>query len=307
MIKKFADYMRYEINLSPLTVKSYTRSLEEWRDFTTGSADAGDFDPATVTAADIRAWAADMARKGISAVTIRRKMSALRSFYTWMCRRQGLDVNPAADVSLAKTPRRLPQFIPEDETSAALNAEDDGLDHSDFAALRDHLMAEMIYETGMRASEIAGLLDKNVDTAAARLKVIGKRDKERAIPFGKNLADMIEEYRRLRHDTVGGAATEHFFTRDDGRPVYYAIVNRAIHRTLDGRVNSERRGPHSLRHSFATDMLNNGARINDVRELLGHASLSTTQIYTHITYRELLNNYKQAHPRAKTKGGNYEH
>ena len=322
LINRFIDYLRHEVNASPRTVDSYGRILGRWHSWLMDNnlltpdpqaplQTLSTFDSQlsttlhSLTANDMRAWAASLARKGLSAKTVHWHMSAVRSFYTYLCRHHGFTVNPAADVTLAKIPKRLPDFILESETLAALDSEPaqteatPQTDNRTFTEVRDHLMVTMLYETGMRASEMVGLLDSSVDTGRGTLRVLGKRNKERTIPFGEHLAAAIAEYRRLRAETVGVSATDTFFVRPDGRPIYYAILNKAVHAALDGRVHAKRRSPHALRHSFATDMLNHGADINAVQRLLGHSSLATTQIYTHVTYRELQNNYKLAHPRAQ--------
>lgn len=295
---QFIAYLTQELNYSPRTTVSYRRVLGEWLDALAADAHLRpeEVDLANVRAADLRAWAVEMAERGLSARTVHWKMSAVRSFYTFLCRHHGFTANPAAEVALAPIPKRLPQFIMESETQAALSEGE--VDHSSFTAVRNHLVVAMLYETGMRASEIISLTDSDVDLSRGEVRVLGKRNKERVIPVGDNLARAIREYRRLRTDTVGASATDTFFVRPDGRPMYYQLLNRIVHAALDGHVSSPKRSPHALRHSFATDMLNNGADINAVRQLLGHASLETTQIYTHITYRELQNNYKLAHPRA---------
>jgi integrase/recombinase XerC len=303
LINQFIEYLRSELNYSALTVASYSKILAQWKDFITGgegAAQAQGFDPFSVTANDIRAWAAKMAKDGLSQRTIRWKLSAVRTFYNYLCRRHDAKANPAAEVVLAKLPKTLPGFIAENETMAVLN--DDALDRTNFIELRDYLVVEMFYETGMRAAELIGLKDETVDMSRNELKVLGKRNKERTIPFGEHLKSTIEQYRALRAQTLPeGVKAEAFFVRPTGEPLYYVLVNKIVHQHLDGFVHSSRRSPHVLRHSFATDMLNNGADINAVQRLLGHASLATTQIYTHITYRELLNNYQLAHPRAQSK------
>lgn len=335
LVRQFTDYLAHEVNASQRTVDSYGRILAVW----TASlmADNGSHGPDTepdlpletfagVTPTDLRAYTAEMTRRGLSVRTVHWHMSAIRSFYTYLCRYHGLTANPAADVQLARLPKRLPDFLLEGETLAALDDTAPSSDRSDrsdqsssltpdpsslnlppsplnpkdrFNEVRDHLMVVMLYETGMRASELVGLEDSAVDITRLSLRVLGKRNKERTIPFGAHLAQEIVEYRRLRTDTVGVSATDTFFVRADGRPIYYAMLNKAVHAVLDGRVHARKRSPHALRHSFATDMLNHGADINAVQRLLGHASLGTTQIYTHVTYRELQNNYKLAHPRAQ--------
>ncbi|MDE6459066.1 MAG: tyrosine-type recombinase/integrase [Muribaculum sp.] len=181
------------------------------------------------------------------------------------------------------------------------------IDTDDFNQVRDRLIVDMIYTTGLRASEVTGLLDADIDTARGELKVLGKRNKERIIPFGPELAKMIAQYRNLRASTVPPPAADEFFVRKSGEPIYRKLVYNAVHNALSGHTVARRQSPHVLRHSFATDMLNNGADLYSVQQLLGHQSLATTQVYTHITYRELKQNYQQAHPRALKKGGHHGH
>ncbi len=301
MIDSFITYIRCELNYSVHTVSAYKRDLEQWADFATGSRPET-LHPADVTTADLRVWVASLARGGESPRTIRRKIQSLRAFFRYMMRHHGLKVNPAAQLELSRTDHPLPVYVRPEETAAILDSDEPAGD--DFTATRDRLVIMTIYTTGLRASEVMGLLDRNVDTAKGELKVLGKRNKERIIPFGDEMIRMITDYRSLRDKTAGGP-TEHFFVRPDGEPLYRRLVYSIVHNALEGNTVASRRSPHVLRHSFATDMLNNGADLFAVQQLLGHQSLATTQVYTHITYRELQHNYQQAHPRALKKGGHY--
>lgn len=295
---EFERYNAHELRLSAHTVKAYSDDLARFVAFCV-SDNPQNFDPNTVTPGDVRAWAAELAANGISARSIRRHISSLRAFYRFTARFHGLTHDPTAAVDLARPPQTLPRFITPEQTAEVLdNARHDTPD-DDFTALRNELIVNMFYSTGMRAAELIALTDADVDVARGELKVLGKRNKERIIPFGDELTSLIDQYRRLRTATTGVNPTDTFFVRPDGQALYYGLVNRTVHAALDGNVSSTKRSPHVLRHSFATDMLNNGADLNAVQRLLGHASLATTQIYTHITYRELQHNYQQAHPRAK--------
>jgi integrase/recombinase XerC len=299
LIKQFIEYLRCELSYSALTVASYSKILAQWQEFINGNSNA-DFDPLSVTTNDIRAWAASMASQGLSVRTVRWKLSAVRTFYNYLCKRHGAKANPAAEVVLAKLPKTLPSFIAQDETMSVLN--EDSLDTSNFIEMRNHLVVAMFYETGMRAAELIGLTDDSIDMSRNELKVLGKRNKERTIPFGEHMKALINQYLSVRSTALNdGCKPEAFFVRENGEALYYALVNKIVHQCLDGAVHASKRSPHVLRHSFATDMLNNGADLNAVQHLLGHSSLATTQIYTHITYRELLNNYQLAHPRAQSK------
>lgn len=295
----FYSYLSSELNYSPRTVKSYTEDLEQFRLFCKEHLHAED--PGAVLDKDLRLWVASLSRQGLEASTVRRKISAVRSFYNYLTNRYDLPVNPAQRLRGPKVGKPLPAFIPATDTKELMDsyASDDS---ADFIIVRDELMVAMLYNTGIRASELVGLQDKNVDTIRCELKVLGKRNKERVIPFGSELKTMIENYRALRTAHFNGHLTTDFFVRPNGDAVYYHLVYRVVRAALDSSgVRSSRRSPHVLRHSFATDMLNNGADIAAVQKLLGHASLSTTQHYTHLSYKELQQNYKLAHPRATKK------
>ncbi len=296
IIDKYLQYIKLELNLSEHTQVAYGNDLRQWEQFLTGGGEQ--LDVASVTASDIRAWLLQLSGSGDSARTLRRKVQAVRSFYKWLMRNGTVVVNPAASVELARVPKRLPQLVREDSVDSLLDSK---IDDADFEQVRNRLIVMMLYETGMRRAELIGLLDKNVDTAKGELKVHGKRDKDRIIPFGTELADWIEKYRSLRDDQA--LACEHFFVRESGEPLYPMLVYRIVREALTEAGVTSKRSPHVLRHTFATAMLNDGAALNSVKELLGHESLATTQIYTHVTFSELKNNYKLAHPRALKKGG----
>ncbi len=295
-IDNYLQFIRLEKNLSPHTVVAYRCDLEQWEQFLTGGKEA--LDVKSVTTGDIRAWMLHLNKQGDSARTMRRKVQAVRSFYKWLMKQGMASDSPAAAVELARIPKRLPQLVRSSSMDDLLDQE---IDETDFVQVRNRLIVMMLYETGMRRAELLDLLDRNVDTASGELKVHGKRDKDRIIPFGTELAQAIDSYRLLRDELVRGC--EHFFVKEDGNPLYPMLVYRIVHRALQEVGVTSKRSPHVLRHSFATAMLNDGAAINSVKELLGHESLATTQIYTHVTFSELKNNYKLAHPRALNKGG----
>lgn len=299
LVNSFLTYIRCELNLSVHTVSSYSGDLSQWIEFATGGHREW-FQPFDVVPSDIRTWIAHLANKGDSQRTIRRKVQSLRSFYRYLMQYHGATDNPAANITLAKTDKALPVFIRPAETAKILD--DTGYDTTDFVSLRDHLIVLMFYTTGMRCAELIGLRDSNVSTSSCELKVLGKRNKERIIPFGEELKNMITQYRILRDDTIGFTPDE-FFVRPSGKPIYQKLAYNVVHSTLSGKAHATRLSPHVLRHSMATDMLNNGADLNAVQQILGHQSLATTQVYTHITYRELKQNYELAHPRALKKGG----
>ena len=299
LIDNYLTYLRCELNYSAHTVSSYGCDLRQFAGYCCG-AGPGSFDAATVGNSDVRAWIASLSKSGDTRRTLRRKLQSLRSFYKYLMITGVVSDNPAVDVSIARPTETLPVFLRTDEINSLLDSD---YDRNDIIACRNRLMLTMLYSTGMRRAELAGLLDRNVDLDRGELKVLGKRNKERLIPFGDELRAMIAHYRSLRLRD-GIAASPRFFTRKRGEPMYDKLIYNIVRKTLaDAGVHAAKFSPHVLRHTFATDMLNNGADLNAVQQILGHTSLATTQIYTHISYRELKQNYQLAHPRAQKKGG----
>jgi len=297
----FLNYLRAEMNKSENTIRAYRSDLDSFRRFLATELGKSD-DPSGVTLADIRLWISYEAQRGIKSVSLARRETAVRTFYHYLKRRHGLEIDPTANLRGPKLEKSLPAFVPQNEIEAIIDSYDAAEDCSEFVTVRNELIVTMLYSTGMRAAELVGLKDIDVDTARCELKVLGKRNKERIIPFGEELREMITRYRNIRNTSVPATGTEAFFVRESGEAVYYGLVYRTVRSTLDtANVKASRRSPHTLRHSFATDMLNNGADLAAVQKLLGHASLATTQRYTHLSYRELQKNYKLAHPRAQKK------
>lgn len=300
LIKEFLNHLRYELRYSPNTVDAYEVHLAQWMEFRSvddrvSEADLQSDDFSEVSAHDLRRWVLALGRRNLKAATIRLKVQSLRSFFGYLVDKHGRKANPAAELVLPKLSHKLPVHIRESEMKHVL---DDEVDGCDFIAVRDHLILLMLYTTGMRCSELIGLEDGYVDTVRGELKVHGKRDKDRIIPFGAELAEAIDRYRSVRRETVGVSVTDTLFVRADGRPLYRQLVWAVVNRNLSGKVHAARLSPHIMRHSCATDLLNHGVGLTAVRELLGHESLATTQIYTHLSHRDLQHIYQQAHPRA---------
>jgi integrase/recombinase XerC len=302
-IDDFLTYLSCELNHSQNTVDAYRRDLTQWANFTTNSQPET-LQPLDITTNDLRLWIATLSNNGDTTRTIRRKVQSLRAFYRYLIARKGASCNPAADLQLAKQPKDLPIHVRPNEISTIMDAP---LDNDNFIDVRNRLILLMFYSTGIRTTELETLTDIHVNTHTGELKVLGKRSKERIIPFGQELAEMITLYRQLRDDLIPTAGSDRFFVRPTGEPLYRKLIYNIVHRALFGNVHTSRQSPHILRHSFATDMLNNGADITAVQQLLGHESLATTQIYTHVTLRDLKHNYELAHPRALKKGGHHGH
>lgn len=297
-VERFLQYLRHERNLSWRTVDLYRRDLAQWETFMTAGGAA--LDLATVTTGDLRAWLIDRSSHGDCPGTLRHKVQALRALYRYLLRRGAVTANPAAQVELAKLPKPLPGFVREKTVDAVLDAE---IDMTDFTQVRDRLIIMLLYETGIRLSELIGLQDGAVDVVKRELKVRGKRDKDRIVPFGEELGRWVEGYRALRSGI--GAECGNLLVTAKGRPLYPSLVYHVVHDSLAQAGGSGKLSPHVLRHTFASVMLNHGAELNSVKELLGHENLAATQVYTHVTLSELQHNYELAHPRALKKGGYY--
>ena len=297
-IERFLQYLRLERNLSQATVTRYRRDLEQWQAFASGAT--GVLDLPSVTAGDIRAWLMNRAARGERPATLRLHLQALRALYRYLMRQGLVDSNPAMTVELAKLPKPLPAFVREGTVDAVLDAD---IDQDDFEQVRNRLIVMLLYETGIRQGELIGLRDAAVDTARCELKVRGKRDKDRIVPFGDELARAVDHYRALRAQLM--PQVDNLLVTARGKAIYPSLVYHVVHDALALAGGTGKLSPHVLRHTFASVMLNSGAEINSVKELLGHESLAATQVYTHVTLSELQHNYELAHPRALKKGGYY--
>lgn len=292
LTNSFLDYLRYERNYSEKTVSAYGEDLLQLEEF--AREEAGDFDPVEVKPDLIREWIVSLMDKGYTSTSVNRKLSSLRSFYKYLLRQGRVEVDPLRKISGPKNKKTLPSFLKESEMNKLLDDTDFG---DGFKGCRDRLVIEMFYATGMRLSELIDLDDKDVDFSASLLKVTGKRNKQRLIPFGDELRDTMLAYVDVRNETVSERSGA-FFIRENGERLYKNLVYNLVKRNLSKVVTLKKRSPHVLRHTFATTMLNNEAELGAVKELLGHSSLATTEIYTHTTFEELKKVYKQAHPRA---------
>jgi Site-specific recombinase XerD len=251
------------------------------------------FDVERVDADIVRQWMMSLMKQSMSPASVNRKLSSLQSFFKYLVRHGVVQKHPIKLVVGPKKSKMLPYFVKEKDMSSLLDLSSDG---RGFEAVRNQLMMEMFYETGIRCSELVGIKDVDVDMSAMLLKVTGKRNKQRLIPFADRLKEMIMHYINVREREVGADCAS-FFVRKDGRSLSSAIVYYAVKRGLSG-IPLAKRSPHVLRHTFATSMLNDGAEISAVRNLLGHSSLASTSVYTHVTFEELKKVYN-AHPRAK--------
>jgi integrase/recombinase XerC len=292
MIDQFLNYLRFERNASPQTVQTYEDSLREFESYLTFREDGLSFE--AVDTDLIRDWMESLMDRGNNASTINKKLSALRSFFRYALKRKLVEKDPAHAVVGLKKPKPLPQFVREGEMDRLLDNVEWG---DDYKNVRARTLLLLLYETGLRRSELTGLDDGDIDFETGQLKVTGKRNKQRIVPFGPELAETLRKYVIVRDEQVKGDC-DALFLSDKGHRMTGQQVYEIVHRYLTGATSLKKRSPHVLRHSFATAMLNNGAGLESIRNLLGHESVSTTEIYAHTTFEQLKRVYKEAHPRA---------
>ena len=292
MINEFLNYLKYERNRSDLTIKNYGEDLRAFKEFY-GNLDSR-LSWKSVDSDIIRDWMESMMDKGNNATSINRRLSALRSFYRFALARKLVGKDPVHGVTGPKRGRPLPQFLKENEMDRLLDAESWT---ESFEDVRDRMVIMTFYETGIRLSELIGLDDSMVDFSNRQLKVTGKRNKQRVIPFGEELLAMLRDYMKCRDKEVN-RQSEALFVSAKGQRMTSSQVREAVRKNLSKVCTLKKRTPHVLRHTFATAMLNNKAGIESVKKLLGHESLSTTEIYTHTTFEQLKREYYSAHPRA---------
>ena len=299
LIDSFLDYLRYERNYSEYTINAYFKDLQQFEDFVKEKKE-GIFVPEEVDTDIVRNWIISLLDNKISPVSVNRKLSSLKSFFKFLMKQGFVSVNPLRFVTGPKTKKPLPTFVKEKDMEELLDG--DGFDE-DFEGVRDRLVLDMLYDTGVRRSELVGLQDTDIDYDAKVIMVTGKRNKQRLIPFAERLKNLMLAYTEVRNREVD-AGCGWFFVRKNGEQLSTGILYTIVKKRLSDIPTLAKCSPHVLRHSFATSMLNNGAELNAVKELLGHSSLASTSIYTHTTFEELKKVY-HAHPRAKKEGGYY--
>lgn len=292
MKESFLRYLRLERNYSEKTVVSYGTDLEKFECYLKG-LDSG-LRLENADADIVRGWILEMMDAGMAETSVNRKLSTLRAFYKYLLKKGVITVDPMLVVKGPKRKKPLPAFVKESDMDRLL---DGGSFDDSFSVIRDKLVMSVFYETGMRLSELISLNDSDVDLHKSVFKVTGKRNKQRYIPFGEQLKAEIEIYLGVRSRDVKNHC-EAFFVRENGQMLYPMMVYRLVKQNLSKVVTLKKRSPHVLRHSFATAMLNNEAELEAVKEILGHESITTTEIYTHTTFEELKKIYKHAHPRA---------
>jgi integrase/recombinase XerC len=292
-IDSFLNFLRYEKRSSPHTVLAYQNDLESLAKFLALECDVAQ--PEAATHLYIRSWIVKMMEEGIGPRSVNRKITAVRSFFKYLMRQGVVKINPLLRIQGPKSPSRLPVFVEEDKMDQLLTKVDFG---EGYEAVMKKLIVEMFYGTGMRLSELIHLKTKDVDFYQSSLKVLGKRNKERVIPIGKILQAQLSQFTELRKSAASGKYDSYLFVHQNGKKLTEMFVYSLINFYLGLVTTLEKKSPHVLRHTFATHMLNHGADLNAIKEILGHANLSATQIYTHNTIEKLKDIHRQAHPKA---------
>ena len=290
--ERFIRYLQFEKRFSPHTVTAYQNDLKQFFDFLI----CKQLDLSVVTHKNVRGWMVELMDNGSEAKTINRKISSLRSFYKFLLREKLLDTNPMTHVQAPKIPKRLPVVVSEQKMNELLDSGDAFKD--DFGGLRDRLIIELLYGTGMRLSELVNLKESDINTYEQHIKVLGKRNKERIIPINSSLTKLIGEYTRKKLDQNFYNKASSLIVTNEGKDVYSKFIYRIVKSSLAHISTHDKKSPHTLRHTFATALLNRGADLNAIKELLGHSSLAATQVYTHNSVEKLKLIYKQAHPKA---------
>ena len=289
MFEKFIAYLKFEKRYSAHTLKAYERDLN---DFLIYSEIKGLNEFSDLSASYIRSWIVYLIENGLKNRSVNRKLASLRSFYKWLVKEQIIESSPMAKLSGPKSEKYLPQFVKESELKLDKL---EGLFKDNFEGKRDALMFELFYQTGIRLSELINL--KLYDVQHGQIKVLGKRNKERIIPISNSLNEQIEKYIELRQDKT--KKTPELLVLESGNKLYPAFAYRKINSYLGEITTLEKKSPHVLRHTFATHMLNRGTGLETLKDLLGHANLSATQVYTHNSFTKLNSIYSQAHPRGR--------
>ncbi len=289
--ESFVNYLRYEKRNSSHTVTAYKKDLDQFVSFYTEMV--GEFDVKRVNAKFVRSWIVSLMEQEYTPRSVSRKISTVKAFYRFLMKNEIVESNPATNVALPKIRKKLPNFVEENNLHHLL---DDGYFTDDFRGIRDKLIITLLYGTGIRLAELLNLKDRDFDTKGYLIKVLGKRQKERIIPYPRSINQLLQQYLEIRNREIGNSQ-EALLVTEKGKPVYEKLIYRVVNKYLELVTSLEKKSPHVLRHSYATHLLNKGADLNAVKELLGHSNLSATQVYTHTTFEKLHSIYKQAHPR----------
>ncbi len=292
MIKSFLKYLEYERRYSSHTITSYENDLLQFQSFLKKNFQTENLKEANHGI--LRAWLVDLSEEKIQPTSINRKIAALRSFYKYLLKHDHITQDPTWKLKTLKTPRKIPHFVDESEMNTLL---DNRVSEDSHSSQREVLIIEILYGTGMRLSELINIKHGDINTHQQTIKVLGKRNKERIIPFSQNLHQVIEKYIRMKKREIAAPSHDYLLVTDTGKQLYPMFVQR-LTKNYFKNTNVDKKSPHILRHTYATHLLNNGAELNAVKELLGHSSLAATQVYTHNSMEKLKKVFDQAHPKA---------
>ena len=293
MIESFLKHLQFEKRLSRNTVLAYQSDLSQFHQFLENTYSLDD-----ITHADynmVRSWIVSLVELQLEPSSVNRKIACMRSFFKFLLSQEVISKGPMSKINMLKSKKRLPRFVKEDDM---VNLLDNHTFHETFEGQRDRLILELFYSTGIRLSELIGLKEASIDLSTCVIKVLGKRNKERVIPFPAPLVLIIKNYLQLRNREVEMKDHGNLFVRANGEPCYPMMIYKIVKKNLGDHTSVEKRSPHVLRHTYATHLLNKGADLNAVKDLLGHASLAATQVYTHNSMEKLKKVFDQAHPKA---------
>jgi integrase/recombinase XerC len=307
LLENFLNHLQFERHYSSHTLLAYQTDLEQFFDFLYRHFETPSLSESMLTQVDVltvRLWMGELLEQGMQARSIGRKLAAVRSFFRYLVRQRILSVYPLSNIKTPKVAKRLPQFLTEEQTRKLFDEQLAALDPDSFEGRRDRALLELLYSSGLRLSELIGLNIEDIDMENMLLKVFGKGKKHRIVPFGSFAKDALKKYFEVRKNLLNihsarrqEDASAVFLTKKAAR-IYPMLVQRLVKKYLGGVTEMKQKSPHVLRHTFATHLLNHGADLRTVSEMLGHSSLSTTEIYTHISFERLKEVYQRSHPKA---------
>jgi integrase/recombinase XerC len=294
-LERFIQYIQFEKRYSPHTVAAYQSDIHQFFEFLKANGDAVTH-PDEITYQSIRGWMVHLMDDALTARSVNRKIASLRKYFRFLQREGIILSNPVAKVQSPKPVKHLPVVVEEERLTQLLDS--DEIFTADFGGQRDKLIIEMLFGTGIRLAELVGLKEADIDFYESTLKVLGKRNKERIVPLNHELRHLLDNYVALKKNQNFGNNSVTLIVTDKGANAYPKLIYLIVQKYLSNISTHSKRSPHVLRHTFATSLLNNGADLNAIKELLGHANLSATQVYTHNSVERLKSIYKQAHPKA---------